>query len=174
MPFGEQWLLAAREIVGEHLLAAPEDLQAYAHDEYATAEFNRLPAALVRPGSTAEVARIVRRCAREGVPLTARGGGTGLAAACVPCEGGVVLSLERLARVVEADPANRTITAQAGLTLGRLYEEVEALGLYFPPHPGDEGATRVWVAPAGGSRARVTWVMTASVPSEPSISSNRP
>jgi glycolate oxidase len=98
---------------------------------------------------------MVRLCAREGVPLTARGGGTGLAAACVPCEGGVVLSLERLAGVVEADPANRTITAQAGLTLGRLYEEVEALGLYFPPHPGDEGATLggLVATNAGGARA---------------------
>lgn len=155
MPFGEGWLAEARRIVGEHLLTDPAELEPYAHDEYATSEYNRLPAALVRPGSTEEVAGIVRLCAREGVPLTARGGGTGLAAACVPCEGGVVLSLERLNRLLEADSANRTVTAQAGLTLGRLLEEVEALGLYFPPHPGDEGATLggLVATNAGGARA---------------------
>jgi glycolate oxidase len=150
-----RWLERARRIVGGELLSDPTELEPYSHDELATPEFNRLPAAVLRPGSEREVAEAVRLCGATGVPLTARGGGTGLAAACVPAPGGVVLALGRLAGLVEADLTNRTITVQAGMTLGRLYQEVEAMGLYFPPHPGDEGACvgGLVATNAGGSRA---------------------
>ena len=92
--------------------------------------------------------------AHEG-PLTARGGGTGLSGGCVPSEGAIVLSLERLNRVIESDPATATITVEAGVPLCRLYEEVDRMGLFFPPHPGDEGAFvgGVVATNAGGARA---------------------
>jgi glycolate oxidase len=66
-----------------------------------------------------------------------------------------VLSMELLNRVIDADPANLTITVQAGVTLRTLYEEVEKMALYFPPHPGDEGAFvgGAVAANAGGARA---------------------
>ncbi len=149
------WLEQARRIVGGHLLTDPSELEKYSHDELATPQYNALPAVVLKPGSEQEVTELVKLCARTGVPLTARGGGTGLAAACVPSPGGVVLSLERLDRVVEADPANLAITVQAGLSLNRLNLEAEALGLYFPPHPGDEGACvgGLVATNAGGSRA---------------------
>ena len=145
------WLEQARRIVGGHLLTDPVDLEKYSHDELATPQYNALPAAVLKPGSEEEVAELVRLCARTGVPLTPRGGGTGLAAACVPSPGGVVLSLERLDHVVEADADNLAITVQAGLTLNRLNQEAEALGLYFPPHPGDI-ITRVTSGPAAQGR----------------------
>jgi len=67
----------------------------------------------------------------------------------------VVLSLERLDRVVEVDERNQTVTVEAGVTLAKLYEAVEGAGLFFPPHPGDEGATvgGAVAANAGGARA---------------------
>jgi glycolate oxidase len=149
------WLEQARQITGGQVLTDPADLEKYSHDELATPQYNALPAAVLKPGSEQEVAELVRLCARTGVPVTPRGGGTGLAAACVPAPGGVVLSLERLDRVVEADPDNLAITVQAGLTLNRLNQEAEALGLYFPPHPGDEGACvgGLVATNAGGARA---------------------
>jgi glycolate oxidase len=149
------WLEQARQIVGEYLLTDPSALEKYAHDELATPEYNALPAVVLKPGTEEQVADLVRLCARTGVPLTARGGGTGLAAACVASPGGVVLSLERLDRVVEADRDNLAITVQAGMTLNRLNQEAEALGLRFPPHPGDEGACvgGLVATNAGGSRA---------------------
>jgi glycolate oxidase len=66
-----------------------------------------------------------------------------------------VLSTELLNRVIDADPENLTITVQAGVTLKRLYEEVAKMSLYFPPHPGDEGAFvgGAVAANAGGARA---------------------
>jgi len=150
------WMSEARTTVGaENLLEDASALEGYAHDEAALEELARVPAAVVRPGTEEEVAAIVALCGRHDVPLTVRGGGTGLAGACVPTRDGVILSLERLSRVIDADPANGTITVQAGVPLRRLYEVVGEMHLFFPPHPGDEGAQigGVVAANAGGARA---------------------
>lgn len=155
MAISEKWLSGARAIAGDRVITDPEAMEPYGHDEFAMDGFRRLPEAVVKPADEGETAAIVRLCHKYGVPVTARGGGTGLSAGCVPSPGGVVLSLELLNRVVEADAADRTITVQAGLTLKRLYEAVGEMGLYFPPHPGDEGAFAggAVAANAGGARA---------------------
>jgi glycolate oxidase len=155
MPLSATWIDGARAICGDRLILDPAVLEPFGHDEFATDEFRAQPLAAVKPADEAEVAAIVRLCAREGVPLTVRGGGTGLAGGCVPCPGGVVVSMELLNRVVDADAENHTITVQAGMTLKRLYEEVGKLSLYFPPHPGDEGAFvgGAVATNAGGARA---------------------
>ena len=156
MPIDRQWLERARAIVGdEGLLTDPSDTAAFSHDEFASEELARVPAVVVRPRSEDHVAAIVGLCSDTAVPVTARGGGTGLAAGCVPAEGGIVLSLDRLNRVLRADAADHTITVQAGVTLAALYEEAEKLGLAFPPHPGDESAQigGVVATNAGGARA---------------------
>jgi glycolate oxidase len=97
----------------------------------------------------------VTLCADLGVPVTARGGRTGLSAGCIPSKGGVILSLERLNKVVEVDKLNQTVTGKSGVTLAALYEAVEDADLFFPPHPGDEGATvgGAVAANAGGAGA---------------------
>ena len=156
MVVNEAWLKRAEDIAGrDGVLRTPAELVAYSRDEYAREDCAREPMAVVRPSTEEQVAAIVRLCAETGVPVTARGGGTGLSAACVPSAGGIVLSMERLNRVIDADPANRTLTVQAGLTLGRLYQEAEAIGLSFPPHPGDESAMvgGTVATNAGGARA---------------------
>lgn len=152
----DKWQKMAARIVGqENIINENSDLIPFSHDEYALDTFNRMPLAVVKPASEEEIQGIVRLCRELKVPVTARGGGTGLSGACVPAEQGIVLSLERLNRVVDADPANHTITVQAGVTLKKLYEEVDKMGLYFPPHPGDEGAFvgGAVATNAGGARA---------------------
>jgi len=155
MPLDETWWKNARDIAGDRVLSDPAALEPYGHDEYAREEYRCLPAAVVKPIDTDEVAAVVALCRRSKVPLTVRGGGTGLAAGCVPAPGGIVLSTELMNRVIDADPDNCTITVQAGVTLRKLYEEVRAMSLYFPPHPGDEGAFvgGAVAANAGGARA---------------------
>ena len=156
MAISQEWIKLAQGIVGpEHILTDSNDLTPFSHDEFPQDWYTHMPAALVRPGSEEEIASLVKLCSKFKVPLTVRGGGTGLAAACVPSYGGVVLSIERLNQLIEADTSNHTITVQAGMTLHRLYEEVEKMGLYFPPHPGDEGAFcgGVVATNAGGARA---------------------
>jgi len=151
-----EWLDRARAIVGaDGLLEAAADTERFGHDEFATDEFAALPAAVALPSTEEQVAGLVRLCAETGVPVTARGGGTGLSAGCVPSPGGIVLSLERMNRVVETNADDATLTVEAGLPLGAVYKEAEKLGLSFPPHPGDEGAHigGAVATNAGGSRA---------------------
>ncbi|MCX7037744.1 MAG: FAD-binding oxidoreductase, partial [Spirochaetes bacterium] len=130
-------------------------MEPYSRDEYALDDLRIMPRAVVKPRTEEEAARIVSLCASMRVPVTARGGGTGLSGGCIPSVGGTVLSLERLNRLVEADPDTATITVEAGMPLSRLYEEVERMGLFFPPHPGDEGAFvgGTVATNAGGARA---------------------
>jgi glycolate oxidase len=155
MPGIDTWLGKARAIVGDRLYTDPDMLKGYEQDAFPTGLFHASPAAVVKPVEETEVAAIVRLCREQKVPLTVRGGGTGLAGGCVPSPGGIVVSMELLNRVIESDRANRTITVQAGVTLRQLYEEVERMSLYFPPHPGDEGAFVGGAAAtnAGGARA---------------------
>jgi glycolate oxidase len=155
MALSAAWLSGARDIVGDRLILDPDSLAPFGHDEYATPEFLSVPPAVVKAADEKEIAALVRLCQREKVPLTVRGAGTGLVGGCIPSPGGIVLSMELLNRVVEADRKNCTITVQAGTTLRKLYEAVDAMALYFPPHPGDEGAFigGAVAANAGGARA---------------------
>jgi len=156
LPNIDKWRKMAARIIGqENIINVNSELIPFSHDEYALDTFNRMPLAVVKPATEEEIQGIVKLCRELKVPVTARGGGTGLSGGCVPAEQGIVLSLERLNSVVDADPDNHTITVQAGVTLKKLYEEVDKMGLYFPPHPGDEGAFigGAVATNAGGARA---------------------
>jgi glycolate oxidase len=150
-----EWWKKAREIFGQRIVSDPSLLEPYGHDESAPEEFRQVPEAVVRPIDEGEVAALLKLCRGEKVPVTVRGAGTGLAGGCVPGRGSIVLSTELMNKVIDADPANLTITVQAGVPLKKLYEEVGKMSLYFPPHPGDEGAFAggAVAANAGGARA---------------------
>ncbi|HDT13063.1 MAG TPA: FAD-binding protein [Candidatus Aminicenantes bacterium] len=127
----------------------------YGHDEFSMREIACEPELVVRPATTAEVAAVLKVAAAHAVPVTPRGGATGLCGGCVPLCGGIVLSLERMDRVLEVDADNQMAVAEAGVRLSDFTEAVEAAGLYFPPHPGDESAMLggLVATNAGGSRA---------------------
>jgi glycolate oxidase len=149
------WWSKARDILGGRIVSDPSLLEQYGRDEAAQEEFRVPPEAVVRPLDEHEVSAVLKLCRDERVPVTVRGAGTGLAAGCVPSRGGIVLSTELMNRVIDADPANLTLTVQAGVPLRKLYEEVARMSLYFPPHPGDESAHvgGAVAANAGGARA---------------------
>jgi glycolate oxidase len=155
MSLDKTWWKSVQDIVGDRVVTDVAALDPYGHDEYAREEYRCMPEAVIKPIDEKEVAAMVRLCRVHRVPITVRGGGTGLAAGCVPAPGGIVLSTELMNRVIDADPENCTITVQAGVTLRKLYEEVRGMSLYFPPHPGDEGAFvgGAVAANAGGARA---------------------
>jgi glycolate oxidase len=127
----------------------------YGHDEFSLREIARDPDLVVMPGSTGEVAAVLRVAHEHGIPVTPRGGATGLCGGCVPVHGGIVLSLERMARVLEVDADNQMAVTEAGVRLSDFSRAVEEAGLYFPPHPGDESAMMggLVATNAGGSRA---------------------
>ena len=90
---------------------------------------------VVLPADTREVAAIVRWCHDTRTPLVPRGGGTGYTGGSVPVRGGVVMSLERLNRILEIDEANLIAVVQPNVITGVLQDAVEAVGLFYPPDP---------------------------------------
>ena len=144
------------KIVGErNLTFDPEKMEDYSHDEFSLSDIVRMPELVVKPTKTEEVAGILRLASEEMIPVTPRGGATGLCGGCVPSHGGIVLSLENMNRIVEIDLDNQMAVAEAGVTLSDFYTAVEEGGLFFPPHPGEESAMigGVIATNAGGARA---------------------
>ena len=92
--------------------------------------------AVVLPSTVEEVAAVMRWCYENDVPLTARGGGTGLAGGAIPVEGGVVIGFERLNRVRQFDPLLWRMHVEAGVTTGDVQRLARESGLRFPPDPG--------------------------------------
>ena len=92
--------------------------------------------AIVLPSTVDEVAAVMRWCYDHDVPLTARGGGTGLAGGAIPVEGGVVIAFERLNRVRQFDPLLWRMHVEAGVTTGDVQRLARESGLRFPPDPG--------------------------------------
>jgi glycolate oxidase len=90
---------------------------------------------VVLPANTAEVADVVRICAERRIPIVPRGGGTGYTGGSVPTRGGIVLSLERLNRILEIDEANLVAVVQPNVVTGDLQDAVEHAGLFYPPDP---------------------------------------
>ncbi|HEY6562298.1 MAG TPA: FAD-binding oxidoreductase [Polyangiaceae bacterium] len=129
------------QIVGsEHVLLGDAIADDYAHDEALSAPPQK-PLAVVRPVTTEQVSRILREASSRKVPLTPRGSGTGLSGACIPPEGGIVLSLERMKRVLEIDLANHMAVVEAGVTLVELNEKLAEHGLVYPVYPGELSAS---------------------------------
>ncbi len=96
----------------------------------------RRPAELVAiPGSAQEIAAIARACNAARVPLVPRGGGSGWTGGAVPTRGGLVLSLERLNRIVEIDELNLLAVVEPNVITGDLQDAVERVGLFYPPDP---------------------------------------
>jgi glycolate dehydrogenase FAD-linked subunit len=114
------------------------------------------PDAVVLPATTADVAAIARYCDRTRTPLVPRGGGSGFTGGAVPVHGGVVVSLERMNRIVEIDEANLIAVVEPNVITGDLQDAVEAVGLFYPPDPSSlrQSAIGGNVAEcAGGPRA---------------------
>ena len=125
---------------GEHVDLGDEVSDDWSHDEALVGEAVR-PLAVVRPGTVDEVAAIVVAAADLGVPLTARGSGTGLSGASVPAEGGIVVSFQRMNSVVEIDEANQVAVVEPGVTLAELDALLAPLGLVYPVFPGEQSAS---------------------------------
>ncbi|HEY7699816.1 MAG TPA: FAD-binding protein, partial [Vicinamibacteria bacterium] len=102
--------------------------------------FKSVPDAVVLPRSTDEVARVVRLCDRADVPFLARGAGTGLSGGATPREGGVVIALTRMNRLLDLDLDNRMALCQTGLVNLEISRGVATHGLYFAPDPSSQSS----------------------------------
>jgi len=123
----------AAAVGADNLLTDPADCWTYGYDN---SRGQALPMAVVLPRDSAAVRRVVLACRQFRLPLTVRGRGTGTTGAAVPEDGGVVMSMEKMARIIRIDAANRVAVVQPGVTNGALQAAAAAEGFFWPPDPG--------------------------------------
>ena len=142
-------------VVGEDNVVTGEAVHDdYSHDESLTATPSA-PRAVVRPGSTGQVAAVVELANEWGIRLVARGSGTGLSGASVPTAEAVLVSFERMNAVLEIDTDNHVAVVQPGVTLEDLDRATSEKGLVYPVFPGEMSASLGGnvATNAGGMRA---------------------
>jgi glycolate oxidase len=129
-------------IVGaDGVLSDPEELLVYESDGLTL--FRALADFVVFPRSAEHVAALVRLANREGIPFVARGAGTGLSGGCLPAEGGLVISLMRMNRVLEVDYDNHIAVVEPGLVNLHLSWAVGPRGYYYAPDPSSQQACTI-------------------------------
>jgi glycolate oxidase len=122
------------------VFSATEDVIMY---EYDYGLDRVLPDLVALPRSTAEVQLLVREAQAAGVPIVARGAGTGISGGAVPARGGLVISMVRMKRVLEIDVENRCAVVQPGVINLDLSRFAEAYGLFFAPDPSSQKVSTI-------------------------------
>ena len=123
-----------KKIAGENhvIYNDAEKLESYSHDEVADKHYAGMPEVVVKPASTEEISAIMKLANRKLVPVTPRGAGSGLSGGAVPVSGGVVLSLERMNRILEIDRDNLIAILEPGVISNDFNNEVQKEGLFLP------------------------------------------
>ncbi|MFC2035529.1 FAD-binding oxidoreductase [Chloroflexota bacterium] len=128
-------------IVGKNnIFTGKYEVEGYSCDETPLAK-PYAPQVVVKPTDNLSIARLLDFANKKKIPITPRGAGTGLSGGCIPIYGGILLSLEKMNRILEIDRENFTAVVEPGVTLSDLYYEVEQQGLYYPLYPGEMTAT---------------------------------
>jgi glycolate oxidase len=133
-------------LLGEHLkadglLSDPEDLRPFECDGLSA--YRTLPWIVALPETVEQAGAVLRLCHRHGVPVVARGAGTGLSGGALPVDNGVLLSLAKFTRVLGIDPLNRTARVQPGVRNLAVSEAGAPHGLYYAPDPSSQIACTV-------------------------------
>jgi len=128
-----------KKIVGdEAVIVEEEQLKIYGQDE--TEDYVFTPKVVVIPKSAEEVAEVAAFCNKNNFPLTVRGAGTGLSGGALAIYGGVLMSMERLNKILEIDEANLQATVEPGVITEVFQNAVIAKGLFYPPDPASKGS----------------------------------
>lgn len=121
-------------VVGEKWLKDDaESLVSYSYD--ATPLYQSMPDGVIFPASTQEVSDIVKICAANQIPIVGRGAGSNLCGGTVPLQGGLIVVMTRMNKLLEIDRDNLTATFQTGLNTKQFHQTVERAGLFYPPDP---------------------------------------
>lgn len=122
----------------EGVLTDEESLIKYSSDE--TEDLSFKPLVVVKPVSSEQVSSIMKTASRYKIPVTPRGAGTGLSGGALPVFGGIVLSTEKLNRIISIDEQNLQATVEPGVINQVFRDAVEAKGLFYPPDPASRGS----------------------------------
>jgi len=141
------------ELPNIKISTAPEDLLCYGFD---ASGLEASPSAIVWPEHTEDVVRVMKYAFENGIPVVPRGAGTGMTGGAVPLTGAIILSLEKMNRILEVDPENLSVLCEPGLINGRLQRDLERRGLFYPPDPASMNFCTIGgnvAENAGGPRA---------------------
>ena len=131
-----------QQICGEkHVLVDEDALHHYSHDE--TEDLHYLPDVVIKPGTAEEISSILRLCNKYKIPVTPRGAGTGLSGGALPHLGGVLLSVERLNKIIQIDERNLQVITEPGVITEVLQNAVKEKGLFYPPDPSSRGSCMI-------------------------------
>jgi glycolate oxidase len=112
-----------------------ENLKSYSNDESGGEYYAHMPDLVVKPETKEQISEIVKLCNEEHIPITPRGAGSGLAGANIPIYGGIVISLERLNKIIEIDTKNLVAVVEPGVVTNDLCRIVSEKGLYYAGYP---------------------------------------
>jgi len=125
-----------KKIVGEQfVITDQEKIEPYSHDEVAEEEYAHMPEVVVKPRTAQEIAEIVKLANRELIPVTPRGAGSGLSCGAVPIYGGILLSVERMNKILEIDEKNMMVVVEPGVITNEINEKIKEKGLFFAGYP---------------------------------------
>ncbi len=127
------------DIVGSNqVMADPLLMEPYSHDY--TEDLRFMPEVVVKPANTQEISQLLKYCNEQLIPLTPRGAGTGLSGGALPIYGGLVLSTERLNKILQIDERNFQAIVEPGVINEALQNAVKEKGLFYPPDPASKGS----------------------------------
>ncbi len=125
-----------KAIVGERSVIVDEEkIEAYSHDETNAEEYGHMPEVVILPTTTEQIAAIVKLANRERIPITPRGAGSGLSGGAIPTFGGIVISVEKMNKMIELDVENMVIVVEAGMVTNDLALMVQEKKLFFAGYP---------------------------------------
>lgn len=146
---------AFEQMVGEtQVYSDTESLEKYAKDETEALRF--YPELVIKPATTDEVSKVVKYCHENKIPVYPRAAGSGLSANSLAIYGGVMLSIERMNRILEIDENNLQVTTEPGVITELLQNTVKEKGLFYPPDPSSRGTCFIGgniACNSGGPRA---------------------
>ena len=146
-----------RSIFGDAMIDGDDSRSTrYRLDQVGDASYGRTPRAVVYPTETQHVVELMRWATTHQIPVTARGGGSGLAGGAIPAEHGVVCAFERMNRIIEVDTDNYVAVLEPGVVTSRLDEVLQPHGLFFAGYPMSEDICCIGgnvAENAGGGRA---------------------
>jgi FAD/FMN-containing dehydrogenases len=133
IPVPDRVKRALKEAIGEHNVLDDEmDRMLYSYD---ATRLSFPPDVVVIPESEEDVKKVVKICYEEGVPITPRGAGSGYTGGAIPVKGGVLISFEKMDKILWIDEDNAVAKVQPGVITYRLQQAVEKRGLFYPPDP---------------------------------------
>src|SRR6478735_12451838 len=139
-PVSDTVLNQFSQIVGPEfvLVSVHEDFGRYASDE--TEDLQYFPEVVLKPANAEQISEIVKLCHENFIPVTPRGAGTGLSGGALPIHKGVVISTERLNKILEIDERNLQATVEPGVINEVFQNAVQEKGLFYPPDPASKGS----------------------------------